>query len=189
MFIRILVALTAAAILAGCDREHPAPPTERNELVLRFFENLEKGNTDAAIRQGRKLMALDPANDFIIKLVEVLESNAAIAAAQQKVDAGDIDSAVDILTDNIRKYPENRTLLQIRSKLRQLKHAPKLIRAMKTVKNPESMSASLTAARTGLSANLTPALRRYFDDYAAKIENIKKNETGKADKTQNSGDK
>lgn len=183
MMIRFFLLLVIGAVLTGCDREHPAPPSERNELVLRFFENLEKGNTDAAIRQGRKIVALDPANDFIIHLLEIQESNAAISAAQKKLDAGDVDGAVDIITSGIRKYPENRTLPQIRSKLRQLKHARKLITSMETVKNPESMSASLTAARTGLSANISPALRRYFDEYAKKIEAAAKADPGKTAKT------
>ena len=76
-------ALLVATVVVGCSREHRPTPAARNELVSRFFQSLESGNAEAAAQQGRKLIALEPAIDFILQLVEIQESNTAIFQAHQ----------------------------------------------------------------------------------------------------------
>ena len=158
------------SLLCGCGKEHKAPPLERNQLVVRFFNSLSNDQSEAAALQGRKLMALDPSNENIVHLVEIQESNATVFKAQKAINAGEIDRAVEILNEGIAKYPDNRSLTRLRAQVRQLRLAKKLLEGMEIVSNPESMSSALTAASTGLAANISPKLDKYFKEYEKRIE-------------------
>lgn len=173
-FGKITTAAVIVAAISGCSREHRPLPSARNELVSRFFQSLESGNAEAAAQQGRKLIALAPTDEFILPLVEIQESNTAIFHAQEAINAQDIPKAIEILSAAVKKYPENRTLHRARSQVRQLNYAPSLIQGMEKVRTPESMSAALTSASTGLAANITPKLRRYFDNYEKRIDGLEK---------------
>ncbi|MCQ2377962.1 MAG: hypothetical protein MJ016_01975 [Victivallaceae bacterium] len=162
--------LTAMLVVfSGCGK-HPAPPTARNDLVLRFFNSLQTGNAKAASEQGKKLLALEPNNDFISKIIEVQESNQGVQAAQRAINSRNINQALQIIDQSIRQYPDNRTLPQLRAQIRQLRNARPLLAAMKRADSAEAMSSALTAATTGLSANTTPKLAAYFEAYEKEIE-------------------
>jgi len=88
--------LTIAAVLClaggvtGCGKAHPAPPVERNSLILRFFNSMTTADAAAASEQGEKLRQMDNANDYIIKLVTIQQSNAYLQRAQGEINAGNI---------------------------------------------------------------------------------------------------
>lgn len=176
----LFFAAIGGAVLSGCAPEHKAPPLERNQLVIRFFNSMTSGKSEAAALQGRKLMALDPGNEYIRHLVEMQESNATVFKAQKAINSGDIDRAVEILNEGIAKYPENRSLARQRTQVRQLRLAKKLLAGMETVSNPESMNSALTAASTGLAANISPELDKYFKAYEKRIEEAEKIQAEKA---------
>ncbi|WP_419645994.1 hypothetical protein [Victivallis vadensis] len=153
-FITIISAgFGVCALLAGCGEEHQAPPSERNQLVNRFFRSMETGNSVSATSQGQKLLAMDPGNDYIAKLV----------------NAGDVAGALAVVEEGLKVYPLNRTLSQLRGQLRQLRHAKMLIANMRSAKSSSAMTAALTAATTGLSSNRTEKLENYFKTYRQRI--------------------
>lgn len=153
---------------AGC-KKHPELPRSRNDLVLRFFHSLKSNDANSAITQGRKLLAMEPSNTFIVQIIEVQECNQAVLTAQQKIDAGDINGALEILRECRRKYPENNTLPQLYAQINQLRHAKSLLLAMEHADTSEAMSSALTATRAGLSSNSTKALEQYFGNYEKRI--------------------
>ena len=169
-FAFLFFSATICALLCGCGKEHKAPPLERNQLVTRFFNSLSNNKPEAAAMQGRKLMALDPSNENIILLIEIQESNATVFKAQKEINSGNIDRAVETLNEGIDKYPDNSSLIRLRAQVRQLRHAKKLLDGMEIVNTPESMSSALTAATTGLAANISPKLDKYFKDYEKRID-------------------
>ena len=163
-------AAAAGALLAaaGCGR-HPAPPLERTDLVLRFFRSIRQGDFASAVRQGDKILRLDNYNTAVAKLVAIQEGNSYIRRAQEALNRGDIEAARLALADGSRHYPGNRNLMMLGAKVRQLRNAEKLLRNMKKAKSSSAMSAALSAASIGLSANLTPKLKAYFTFYEAEI--------------------
>ena len=177
--------LTIAAVLClaggvtGCGKAHPAPPVERNSLILRFFNSMTTADAAAASEQGEKLRQMDNANDYIIKLVTIQQSNAYLQRAQGEINAGNIDKALEILNEGVKTYPGNRYLSRQRGRVRQLRNAKMLLNEMKEAKNSAAMSAALTAASTGLSANMTPKLQAYFNSYKLKIDETAREEAAR----------
>ena len=85
-----LCVAAASLFLAGCGKEHPAPPSERNELVIRFFDSMKNHDAAAASEQGRKLQAMDSGNDYVSKLVTIQQSNLFVDRAQKALNSGDV---------------------------------------------------------------------------------------------------
>ena len=182
-FFRMISALTLLGAVAGCS-EHREPPMERLELVSRFFRSVRTGDFEAAARQGRKLYAMDRNNGFLLHLVTIHESNVFLRNAQKALNSGDVEQALRILGDGCRRYPENRTLSMYRTRVSQLRNAKKLMRDMELAQSAAAMSASLTAAYTGLGANMSPKLKAYFKRYEAQIAKTAERERREAKKAE-----
>ena len=163
------VVLLAVFCLCGCGEPVPPPPTEKAELVSRFFASFNNKDVKSAMRQGVKLRSLDKHNENIIRLVEIQQCNAYVEAAQKKLNSGDVNGAIAILRKGVRLYPENVSLREMLPRVRQLRNAAKLIRGMKNASTSISMRSALTAAKIGLSLNTTPALQKFFEQYEKKI--------------------
>ena len=118
----MITALGLLGVFSGCGKSYPAPPSERNSLILRFFESMSRGDAAAASEQGTKLRAMDPANDYIVKLITVQQSNTFLQRAQGEINAGNIDRALEFLDEGVKTYPANRELARQRGKVRQLRH-------------------------------------------------------------------
>ena len=174
------VVLLAIFCLCGCGEPVPPPPTEKAELVSRFFASINNKDVKSAMRQGVKLRSLDKHNENIIRLVEIQQCNAYVNAAQKAVNAGDINKAVAVLRQGVTQYPDNVTLRELLPRVRQLRNARSLLEGMKKASNSIAMRSALTAARIGLYINTTPALNRYFDQYEKKILEVEKAEQLKA---------
>ena len=112
------------------------------------------------------------------------ESNVFLRRAQKALNSGDVNGSLKILDEGKRRYPDNRTLSVCYSKVTQLRNAKKLIAAMENAKSSAAMSASLTAATTGLGANMTPDLARYFKEYEARITAVAAKERREAEKAE-----
>ncbi|MBR2344574.1 MAG: hypothetical protein IKA71_02165 [Lentisphaeria bacterium] len=164
----IITSLTLTGLVlffCGCGKEHKAPPTQKLELTVRFFRSIAKKNSVAAVQQGRKLYALDPKQDYILRLISIQESNESVFNAQTLIRQGRIQEALPIIASAAKQYPENRMLVSAYPKLVQLRNAEKLLIAMKNAKNASAMRGARIAARAGLSRNLTPQLRKYLQEY------------------------
>lgn len=160
--------LTALMVFpAGCGRNHPAPPMERSELILRFFKSMESGDAVSATEQGMKLHAMDSGNDYVLKLVAIQQSNSYLKQAQEALNNGDADGALQILEEGIRAYPMNGTLKLARREVRGLRNVPALLAHLRQARGGSSaaMLAALNAAETGLPAQLTPAIQEYLRVY------------------------
>ncbi len=154
---------------AGCGRDYPPPPSERNQLVLRFFDAMKNNDPAAASSQGAKLREM---KYDVERLIVVQQSNSYVQQVQQKLAAGDVNGALEAVDAGIRVYPENRTLLRIRGTLRRLRNAPMLFEAMQSAKDSAAMAAALTAATTGLAGQTTPGIDAYFKAYRARIADV-----------------
>ena len=180
---QICAGAALVAAWSGCSK-HPEPPFERMELVARFFRSVRNGEFDAAAQQGRKLYTLDRNNSFLLHLVTIHESNVYLRRAQKALNSGDVNGALKILDEGRKRYPDNRTVGVCYSKVLQLRNAKKLIAAMEKAQSSAAMSASLTAATTGLGANMTPDLARYFKRYEARINATAARERSEAEKAE-----
>ncbi len=130
---------------------------------------MEAGDSVSATSQGQKLLAMDPGNGYISRLVNIQQSNSYVERAQKLVNDGDVAGALAVVEEGLKVYPLNRTLSQLRGQLRQLRHAKMLIANMQNAKGSSAMTAALTAATTGLSSNRTAKLENYFKAYRQRI--------------------
>ena len=147
-------------IVAGCGRDYPPPPSERNQLVLRFFDAMKNHDAAAASTQGEKLQALK--YEQVEKLIVVQQSNHYVQQAQKSLSSGDVEGALKAVEEGIR----------IRGMLRRLRNAPMLFETMRNAKDSSAMAAALTAATTGLSGISTVQTERYFRDYRVRIAEV-----------------
>lgn len=176
------LAVSAIALIGGCKKKHPAPPTASTELLVRFFDSMRKGDHGSAVQQGVKLYALDNSQEITIQLVMLEQANEYVVKAQSALNAGDLKGALAALKAGMKAYPDNRTLPQNYRRVLQLRNVLALLDAMDRADNAASMSAALTAARIGLAANTTPELEKHFADYEKKIQALSKTEK-KVEKT------
>ena len=173
----LYIAIISSAFFCGCEQQpHNKPPVERIALTVRFFNSMAKHDSQAAVRQGTNIFNLDKSQNHVHTLVSIQESNEAISSAQKLVDAGRIDDALAVIEKARQLYPQNNALENARTKLRQLRNAPKLLMAMKNAKTFSSMSGARSAAETGLSQNLTPAMIELFRRYEEKEQLTAKRE-------------
>lgn len=175
-FLLFSVILCGIVVFCGCEKPHPPPPVASTELMVRFFASMRKGDHASAVQQGVKLYALDKSQEAVIQLVMLEQANQYVEEAQKALNSGDLNRALSVLSEGMKKYPENMALPQHYRRVRQLRNVKALIDAMERAKNSASMSASLTAARIGLAANSTPELKAYFKEYEKRIEEVRKNE-------------
>ena len=175
-----LCAAAAGLFLAGCGNEHPAPPSERNELVIRFFDSMKNHDAAAASEQGLKLQAMDTGNDYVSKLITIQQSNLYVDRAQKALNSGNVDGAVAALDEGLKRYPLNLMLSQLRSRVRTLKQVPGLLQAMRTAESTAAKSAALSAASSALAGNMTPEMTAWFDAYRAAIAEQAERERSKA---------
>ena len=162
---------------AGCSPEVPAPPVERNDLVVRFFRSLRSSAGEAAAQQGAKLYAMDKRNYALLHLVAIQQANNYIRQAQGALNGGHLEKAIRHLENGLRRFPDNAELHKQLDKLRKLRHAEKLFIAMRTAPNPTAMNSALIAAQTGLSGIESAKLNRYFENYKKNIERWNRHRT------------
>ena len=176
IFCRFLLLATLAAVISGCKKPHPAPPTASTELLVRFFGSMRKGDHKSAVQQGIKLYAIDNTQETIIQLVMLEQANQFVVQAQSSLNTGDLKGALAALKAGMKAYPENRTLPHYYRRVLQLRNVNALLDAMDSADKASSMSAALTAARIGLAANTTPELEKHFAAYEKKIKKLSSQE-------------
>lgn len=163
--LNISVALLMGAAISGCRKPHRPPPLEQMALTARFFRSVSENQSEQAIRQGRKLLLLSPESVHISALIALQEANDTIGEAQNAVENGDINRALEIIREGRNKHVGNRTFSEVYPQVFQLRNAGKLLKAMLKAKNSSSMRGARIAARSGLSLNMTPELEKYLADY------------------------
>lgn len=182
---KYLALLTLLCILAvpGCRREAVVPPTERNDLTIRFFRSLRNNEGEAAALQGQKLLAMEKRNYFLQKLIEIQQANKCIRNAQRHLNAGQLESAIKEIQEGLRRFPGNRELLKNLEQLRKLRYAEKYLAEMRYAPTPTAMNSALFAARNGLSDINSPALQSYFKSYEDSIKRKQKQMSSSTVKT------
>ena len=166
----LLLAGLCCLPVGGCRRAVPAPPVERNDLVVRFFRSLRSSGGEAAAMQGEKLYQMDKRNYFLLKLISIQQANGCILAAQEHLNSGRLEEAIGEMEKGLERFPENTVLRKQLGLLRKLRHAEKLLMAMRTAPNPTAMNSALMAARAGLDGIDSPGLREYFQNYRKSID-------------------
>jgi hypothetical protein len=77
---------------------------ERSRALLEIFENLDRRNNDAALRNIDTYRSIDPTNMFLSDFEHIVRANSVIASAKARLDAGDIDGASAELDAYCLKY-------------------------------------------------------------------------------------
>lgn len=160
----------AALFFSGCTPNVPSPPTEQNDLVVRFFRSLRNNAGAEAALQGQKLYTMDKRNYFLLKLISVQQANSYISNAQRAINAGKLEDAIKELQNGIRRFPANAELHNQLDKLRKLRHAERLFIAMRSAPNPAAMNSALAAAQAGFQGIESEKLNKFFTDYRKNIE-------------------
>ncbi len=165
LLINILPALVLAVLPAGCTDEHQSPPLEHMELTARFIDSVANNRSEVAIRQGKKLQAIDPDAHYITALTSIQETNDTVGEIQKLVEKGQVDEALQKVRIARRKHRNNRTINEIYPKVSQLRNAGKLFRSLKKARSSSAMRSARIAVQSGLSLNMTPELNDFLVAY------------------------
>ncbi len=192
--ILILTLAAGALTLSGCGKKAPreASPAERNRLVIRMFQSLDRDDAAAAVSQAEKFRALDPANLHLTTIIDVQRGNVCIQTAQQLLAEGKSAAAVNVLEAGVKNSPLNRHLASELQKVRrlvELEHAVVQLRKADDLnsrsraviqlerlatrwKSPE-LAAAIKAQRTRLDADIAAELARQKAEAEARAQGKK----------------
>jgi len=175
-----LIITSFLLILTGCKQEkHTPPPVERISLVVRFFDSIQNGDPEAAVRQGKNIFNLDRSQNHVSTLISIQESNETVVNAQKLLDSGKVSLALSLITNALKTYPENNVLRRSKIKLEELKNAQKYLVAMTRARTAAAMSSARETAEIGLSSNKTDKLQKFLDDYETRVQELTKLEQKK----------
>ena len=143
---------------------------ERSRALLEIFENLDRGNNDAALKSIETYRSIDPTNMFLSDFEHIVRANSVIASAKAKLDAGDVAGALADLDAYCLKYGDVSTsVTEAKARVDLLLEAQRLNDKMLAA----DFSDDIRAAAAGLdvfarkNAKLFPQLPAYA---AAKIK-------------------
>ena len=143
-YLIVFIFVIGLAWLVGCGKkELPPPPVAHVQLVTKLFDNLSKGQHDAAYKRIQKVRALDPSNEFLIQLEEREFCNHYILQAQALLDEGKVGQALAAINIAARKFPLNRNLLAIHTELSKLENLQKHIRLLNSAKSSQEMNSQI----------------------------------------------
>lgn len=176
MLKKLLAPLLAAAVvlLAGCGKEAPeAAPGERNQLLIRLFNSLDRGDYAAAMEQAAKLRTLDPGNAYLSKIVETQRANRCIQSAQERFDAGRIDEAIAILVEGEKQMPLDNNLPEALETVRRIDRIEQAFRAYAAAADLNIAGKALETleleTKDFASAKLAAAVKRQRDAYNRRL--------------------
>ncbi|MBR3506196.1 MAG: hypothetical protein IKO02_04030 [Lentisphaeria bacterium] len=99
-----LLAGIALSCLVSCSKSAPPAPMERSRALLEIFENLDRKNNEAALKNIDTYRSIDPTNMFLSDFEHIVRANTVIASAKAKLVAGDIAGASAELDAYCLKY-------------------------------------------------------------------------------------
>ena len=97
----------ALSCLVSCSKAAPETPMERSRVLLRLFDNLERGDNDAALKSIETYRNLDPTNLFLSDFEHIVRANSVLASVRAKLDAGDFTGASAELDAYCLKYGQD----------------------------------------------------------------------------------
>lgn len=103
LFTAVLAGI-ALSCLVSCSKSAPPAPMERSRALLEIFENLDRKNNEAALKNIDTYRSIDPTNMFLSDFEHIVRANTVIASAKAKLDAGDIAGASAELDAYCLKY-------------------------------------------------------------------------------------
>jgi len=102
-----VVAVTALSCLVSCSKPAPEVPMERSRVLIRLFSNLDRQESDEALKNIETYRNLDPTNMFLSEFEHLVRANGVVASAKVKLDAGDIEGALADLDAYCLKYGQD----------------------------------------------------------------------------------
>ena len=102
-----LLAGTALSCLVSCSKPAPRTPMERSRVLLGLFNNLDRRENEAALKNIETYRNLDPTNLFLSDFEHIVRANSVIESVRAKLDAGDIQGASEELDAYCLKYGQD----------------------------------------------------------------------------------
>ena len=118
-FISILLGI-AALMLTGCSDSEvvpPDPPLGDIQLLARMFRSMQSQDYIAAVEQFKKYRMTNGENLMFDNISAALSSNRVVAEAQQMLDKGNLQSALEIIRHGKLANPLNTDIDKAYSKL------------------------------------------------------------------------
>ena len=115
-------------LLVGCDNSKtaPDPPHAKAALVIELFSALKDKDYSLAGKKLQRLKIIDPDKVFLESIKNRLQNNQLIYKAQQLLDSGKIDEAIESLNKDISEQGENVALISALNQLKTLKNIKQL---------------------------------------------------------------
>ncbi len=136
-------------VISGCGGDNvPDPPMAYSRLVVELFESLEKEDYQLAAEQIGRLKALDPENSFLSKLQENQYCNVFVAAAQKKLDAGELEEALRIVSQGSELYPFNRNMIATEKLLKNIVELRRRLLLLITARSSNQLQENIAVIET-----------------------------------------
>ena len=102
-----VVAAAALSCLVSCSKPAPEVPMERSRVLIRLFGNLDRQDSDEALKDIETYRNLDPTNMFLSDFEHLVRANGVVASAKAKLDEGDIEGALADLDAYCLKFGQD----------------------------------------------------------------------------------
>ena len=102
-----VAAVTALSCLVSCSKPAPEVPMERSRVLIRLFSNLDRQESDEALKNIETYRNLDPTNMFLSDFEHLVRANGVVASAKAKLDVGEIEGALAYLDAYCLKYGQD----------------------------------------------------------------------------------
>ena len=102
-----VAAAVALSCIVSCSKPAPEVPMERSRVLIRLFGNLDRQESDEALKDIETYRNLDPTNMFLSDFEHLVRANGVVASAKAKLDEGDIEGALADLDAYCLKYGQD----------------------------------------------------------------------------------
>ena len=102
-----VVAAAALSCLVSCSKPAPEVPMERSRVLIRLFGDLDRQDSDEALKDIETYRNLDPTNMFLSDFEHLVRANGVVASAKAKLDEGDIEGALADLDAYCLKFGQD----------------------------------------------------------------------------------
>ena len=129
---RILIMLLVVFGVSCSKKEAPGLPAVRSALLQDMFTALERQDYDDAIAKLERYKTEDPGNIFLTDLEKIIIANKYISNVKTQMNAGNMQAALDVLEQAIKKNGELPELVAVRDQLRVLVEIDSLVDRLNT---------------------------------------------------------
>ncbi len=160
-------------LLSGCDnsKQVPDPPLAETALVTELLFALKNKDYQLAEKKIQRLKAMDSEDLFLENIQTRLKNNKLISQAQKMLDSGNIDKAIESLSQSISVEGENSSLVGALNQLETLKNIKQLTENI--LKSESSREIAINSGKLNRAINTYPSAKKLANFSGSKLNHAR----------------